>query len=46
MTQNQFIALCSEHNIHPRIALANDDLQKALKERDDDQVIEILANEF
>ena len=46
MTQNQFFALCSEHNIHPSIALENDDLQKALKERDDDQVVEILTNEF
>jgi hypothetical protein len=46
MTQNQFDALCSEHNIHPSIALENDDLRQALKDRNDQQVIEILTNEF
>jgi len=46
MTQNQFDALCSEHNIHPSIALENDELRQALKDRNDQQVIEILTNEF
>lgn len=46
MTQNQFDALCNEHGIHPSIALENEELREALKNRNDDQVIEILTNEF
>jgi hypothetical protein len=46
MTQNQFNALCNEHNIHPSIALENDELRQALQDRNDQQVIEILTNDF
>lgn len=46
MTQNQFLTLCNEHCIDPDIALDNDDLCQALKDRDDDKVIEIIINEF
>jgi 2-succinyl-5-enolpyruvyl-6-hydroxy-3-cyclohexene-1-carboxylate synthase len=46
MTQNQFAALCNQYGIHPSIALENDDLRQALKDRNDKKVIEILTNEF
>jgi hypothetical protein len=46
MTQNQFADLCNEYDIHPSIALENDQLREALKARDDKKVIEILTNEF
>ena len=46
MTTNQFAALCLEHDIEPSIALENDELVQALRERDDERVVEIIANEF
>ena len=46
MTQNQFNALCTEHNIHPSIALENDELVEALQNRDDDKVVDIITNQF
>lgn len=46
MTQNQFNALCNEHGIAPSIALENEELIEALRERNDEQVIEILTNNF
>jgi len=46
MTQNQFNALCNEYNIHPSIALENDELVEALQNRDDDKVVDIITNQF
>ena len=46
MTQNQFNALCNEHCIDPSLALENENLIEALRERDDDRVIEIITQEF
>jgi hypothetical protein len=46
MTQNQFFTLCNDHCIDPDIALENDNLRQALKDKDDKKVIEILTNEF
>jgi hypothetical protein len=46
MTKNQFLTLCNEHHISPDIALENDDLVQALRERDDEKVQHIIANEF
>jgi hypothetical protein len=46
MTQNDFLTLCNEHHISPDIALENDDLVQALRERDDEKVQHIIANEF
>lgn len=46
MTQNQFNALCNEHGIAPNIALENEDLIEALRERNDERVIEIITQEF
>ncbi len=46
MTQNQFLALCSEHLIDPGVALENDALVQALETRDDEAVIHIIQNQF
>jgi hypothetical protein len=46
MTQHDFYQLCSDHWIDPDIALENDDLRQALKDKDDAKVAEILTNEF
>ena len=46
MTQNQFLSECMNRTIDPDLALENDDLIEALKNRDDDLVIEILNNQF
>lgn len=46
MTQNQFNALCAERTIDPNIALENDELVQALKDRDDEAVVTILDNQF
>lgn len=46
MTQNDFLTLCNEHHISPEIALENDDLVQALRERDDEKVHNIITNEF
>jgi hypothetical protein len=46
MTRNEFLQICNDLLIEPNIALENDDLCKALSERNDEGVIEILKNEF
>lgn len=46
MTKLEFNALCSKYTIDPMIALENDDLCEALKERNDDEVKRILETEF
>lgn len=46
MTQTEFAELCSELLINPYIALENENLIEALKNRDDRKAIEILVNEF
>ena len=46
MTANEFAALCSEYCIDPAIALENEDIVEALKNRDVEAVADILANEF
>ena len=46
MTQNQFNTLCTEHCIDPSLALENENLIEALRERDDERVIEIITQEF
>lgn len=46
MTANQFAALCLEHDIAPSVALENDELVQALRDRDDERVVEIITNEF
>ena len=46
MTQAHFLTLCLEHNLTPDIALENDDLVQALRERDDAEVQRIIEQEF
>lgn len=46
MTQTDFLTLCLEHNITPDIALENDDLVQALREKDDAEVCRIIEQEF
>lgn len=46
MTQTHFLTLCLEHNLTPDIALENDDLVQALRERDDAEVQRIIEQEF
>jgi hypothetical protein len=46
MTQNEFFILCSEHNLPPEIALENENLVQALRDRDSEKVKQILNTEF
>jgi len=46
MTQTDFLTLCLKHNLTPDIALENDDLLQALRERDDAEVQRIIEQEF
>lgn len=46
MTQNEFFTLCASYNLPPSIALENDNLVEALRARNDDQVKQILNDEF
>lgn len=46
MTQTDFLTLCLEHNLSPDVALENDDLVQALKQRDDAEVQRIIEKEF
>jgi hypothetical protein len=46
MTQSQFTFECAERTIDPQIALENEELCDALRDRDDAEVIRILNEEF
>jgi hypothetical protein len=46
MTQNEFMQKCNDLLIEPDIALENDEIVQALKDRDDAQVIELLTTQF
>ena len=46
MTQTDFLTLCLEHNLNPDIALENDELVQALRERNDAEVNRIIEQEF
>jgi hypothetical protein len=46
MTQTEFLLLCTEHNLSPEMALENENVVEALKNRDDKLVAQILTNEF
>ena len=46
MTQNQFAQECAKRTIDPSLALENDELCDALRERDDEAVIRILDQQF
>jgi hypothetical protein len=46
MTQTQFFIECAKRTIEPSIALENENLREALKNRNDETVIHILNEEF
>jgi hypothetical protein len=47
MTQNEFILLCNEYMIEPSIALENDSIVKALRDRKPIETIKtLLETEF
>jgi hypothetical protein len=46
MTQTDFLTLCLEHNLPPELALENDELVQALRDRDDAEVCRIIEQEF
>ena len=46
MTKTDFLILCGEYLIDPSLALENDNICQALKDRDGEQVKTILQNEF
>ena len=45
MTRLEFMSLCSEYLIDVGIALEDDNIIKALKNKDDEKVKELLLNE-
>ena len=46
MTQTEFLTLCLKHNLTPELALENDEVVQALRERDDAEVCRIIEQEF
>jgi hypothetical protein len=46
MTSFDFMVLCGQLDIHPALALENDELREALRARDDAKVREILETQF
>ena len=46
MTQTRFNTLCQEYYISPMIALENDNVVEALRNKDDAEVERILSDEF
>ena len=46
MTRNEFASECAQRTIAPEIALENENILDALKERNDERVLWLLDNEF
>lgn len=46
MTMNEFYQACHEHAVYPSIALESEAVQEALRQRDDEEVHRLLAEEF
>jgi hypothetical protein len=46
MSKFEFLSLCGERCIDPDLALENDNLVQALKDKDFDKVLEVLDTEF
>jgi hypothetical protein len=46
MTKFEFVALCNENLIYPGIALENEDIVQALKNKDDKLVRKLILEEF
>lgn len=46
MTQNEFVAICTEKTIDPLLALENDEVIQAIKSNDKDLLITVLDSQF
>ena len=46
MTKIEFLAICIDNSIDPEIALDNENLTNALRQRDDKRVEKIIKEEF
>ena len=46
MKYSEFIIECNKNYVDVNIALENENIIKALKERDDEKVVDILIEEF
>ena len=46
MTELEFVLLCHEHNILPRLALEDDNLVQAVKDKDWERVRYIIVHEM
>ena len=46
MTQSQFISTCNEFLIEPSLALENEHIVSALRERKDELILTILKEEY
>ena len=46
MTEFQFITLCNENLIYPALALENENILQALKNKDNELVKKIILKEF
>ena len=46
MTKNDFLNSCLHFSVSPEIALENEDLVEALRNKQDDEVMRILLEDF
>jgi len=46
MTQNQFLTLCLQHNVAPNVALENEAIVEALRERNDALVEQLITEQL
>ena len=46
MTRNEFLAICIANSVDPDIAIDNENLTNALRQRDDELVEKIIKEEF
>lgn len=46
MTRQEFYSACTELLIYPLVALENENIKKALRDRDDETVKKLLREEF
>jgi hypothetical protein len=46
MTQNEFVAICTEKTIDPVLALENDEVIQAIKSNDVDLLVTVLDSQF
>jgi hypothetical protein len=46
MTRLEFLALCGEYNVDPAVALENEAVVEALRQRDAAEVERVLREEF